>query len=218
MQEGLQEIFTFHFGGYGWQAGLCRALILVAPPWISYFICLLLSYDVFVRMRGNTWKRGEFLLNQMFAVGMQALPLMFVVMGIEFIYLSPKGVPVAFAAAYFSRTLCMRGKMKLSRSAPEALTTGELRDRVFALAKKAGVGIKQIFILGAGRDQVANAYAAKNNVVMFTDYLLTTLSKREVDAVTAHELSHLQHRHPMKLGMMLMGVIISPSLFRIGWK
>ncbi len=218
MREGLQEALAFHFGAHTWQAGLSNAVILIAPPWTSYFICLTLSYAVFVRMRGNQWKRGEFLLNQMFTVGMQALPLMFVLMAIELVFSFPKGAVAAFVAAYGSRILCVRGKMALSRTAPEALTTGELRDRVFGLAQKAKVNIKQIFVLGAGRDQMANAFAVKNNMVMFTDYLLQKLSKKEVDAVAAHELSHLQHRHPAKLGFMILGVIFSPSLFHYSWR
>jgi hypothetical protein len=39
---------------------------------------------------------------------------------------------------------------------------------------------------------------------MLTDYLLQHLSRREVDAVVAHEVAHLKHRHPRLLGIAFL--------------
>jgi hypothetical protein len=39
---------------------------------------------------------------------------------------------------------------------------------------------------------------------MLTDYLLQHLSRREVDAVVAHEVAHLKHRHPRLLGVAFL--------------
>ena len=90
--------------------------------------------------------------------------------------------------------VCLHAKIKVSGAGPEALTTGELRDRVFEMAKRASVKIKQVFVLGSSRMQVANAYATGAQTVMFTDYLLQRLTKREVDAIAGHELTHLRHQ------------------------
>ena len=129
-------------------------------------------------------------------VAAQFLPLMFFCCALDFISSSGKLVAILMLAAYVSRVLCLRAKIKISGVAPEALTTGELRDRVFEMAKRATVQIKQVFVVSAGRMQIANAYATGAQTVMFTDYLLQRLNKREVDAIAGHELSHLRHGHP----------------------
>jgi Zn-dependent protease with chaperone function len=142
---------------------------------------------------------------------------MFFFGAIDFLHAAPKGAVLLFVAAYFSRVICVRGAVKMSGSAPEALTTGELRDRIFELAKKAGVEIKHLFVLSAGKSQIANAFAAKSGIVMFTDYLLQRMTKREVDAIAGHELTHLRLGHPKKLGLILVGAVLAPTLFRVSW-
>jgi len=217
VRQGLENLIAFRFGDVEWQAALARTAVTMIPPWFVYLLCLAFSYEVFVQVRGNRWKRHEFLLNQICTLGAQFFPLMFIFSAIDFLRAAPKISVVLFGAAYFSRVLCVRGAAAVSGSAPEALTTGELRDRIFQLAAKAGVKIKHVFVLSAGKSQVANAFAAKSSIVIFTDYLLQRMSKREVDAITGHELTHLRLGHPRKLGLTLLVAILSPTLFRGCW-
>jgi Zn-dependent protease with chaperone function len=92
---------------------------------------------------------------------------------------------------------------------PQALLMGELRDRIFAMAKQVGVQLKQVYILPARQIRIANAFAGRGNQILLTDYLVENLSQREVDAVVAHELTHLQHSHP---GLWLILSISAPIL------
>ena len=208
---------AFRLPDTGWQPAIARTLVIIVPPWLVYLLCLFLSYKVFVQFRGNQWTRREFMVERSLDVGAQFLPLMFFCCALNFINTSPKFLVVLLLAAYVSRVLCLRAKIKVSGVAPEALTTGELRDRVFELAKRAAVKIKQVFVLSAGRMQIANAFATSAQTVMFTDYLLQRLTKREVHAIAGHELSHLRHGHPKKLGLTMIGVILFPSIFRGTW-
>jgi len=217
LRQGVQDLIAFRLPAGGWQSAVANTLVVMVPPWLVYLLCLFLSYKVFVQLRGNLWTRREFMLERSLEVGAQFLPLMFFFSALDFLKTSAKVTVVLMLAAYISRVLCLRAKIKVSRVAPEALTTGELRDRVFELAKRAGVNIKQVFVLGAGRAQIANAYATGAKAVMFTDYLLERLTKREVDAIAGHELSHLRHGHPKKLGLTLIAVILSPAIFRGLW-
>ena len=93
---------------------------------------------------------------------------------------------------------------------PNALTVGELRDRIFALAGQAGVKVQQVYVLPAGKGRLANAFAMRGNNVLITDYLLEHLSKREIDAIMAHELAHLKRRDPGKLRGALVLFIATP--------
>jgi heat shock protein HtpX len=216
-RQGLQDLIAFRLPDSGWQPAVARTLVIIVPPWIVYLLCLFLSYKVFVQFRGNQWTRRQFMVERSLDVGAQFLPIMFFCCALNFINTSPKFLAVLLLAAYVSRVLCVRAKIKVSGVAPEALTTGELRDRIFEIAKRATVKIKQVFVVSAGRMQTANAFATSAQTVMFTDYLLHRLTKREVDAVAGHELSHLRHGHPMKLGLAMGGVILFPSIFRGIW-
>lgn len=217
LRQGVQDLIAFRLPAGGWQSAVANTLVVMVPPWLVYLLCLFLSYKVFVRLRGNQWKRHEFMLERSLEVGAQFLPFTFFFCALDFLNTSPKVMVVLMLAAYFSRVLCLRGKIRVSGVAPEALTTGELRDRIFELAKRASVNIKQVFVMGAGRAQVANAYATGAHTVMFTDYLLQRLTKREVDAIAGHELSHLRYGHPKKLAFTMVGVILFPSIFRGMW-
>jgi hypothetical protein len=50
-------------------------------------------------------------------------------------------------------------------------------------------------VLRVAKEPIANAYAFRRQEVWLTDYLLTHLSCREVDAIVAHELAHLRRDH-----------------------
>jgi Zn-dependent protease with chaperone function len=217
LRQGLQDMAAFRLPASGWQPAVAHTLIAMVPPWFVYLLCLFVSYEVFVRLRGQQSTRGKFLQERSLEVAAQFLPLMFFVLALEFVMQATKVFVLLMLAAYIARVLCNRARVKIGKAAPEALTTGELRDRVFELAKRAGVKIQQVFVVDAGRAKTANAAATSANTVMFTDYLLQRLSKREVDAVAGHELSHLRYRHPKKLGMTMMGVIFLPVIFHATW-
>jgi Zn-dependent protease with chaperone function len=48
---------------------------------------------------------------------------------------------------------------------------------------------------------MANAFARKGNVISFTDFLLQRMTRREVNYVLGHEMTHLKLGHPGKLAM-----------------
>jgi Zn-dependent protease with chaperone function len=210
-RQGLQDWSSFAFSP-GWATTLLDIAVMIGPAFVIYFACLSLSYPLHLHLRGTTWTRREFLLQQLINAGVQAFPLLFFVAAIESIAKNPNAAASYFLLALLSWFVLRNLQMRVSKSYPHALTTGELRDRVFALANKARVKVTQIFVLPTGKGQVANAYAAGNGVIMFTDYLLQHLSKREVEAVAAHEIAHLQLGHVKKRGLALYAALMLPAL------
>jgi len=196
----------------GWVATLLDAVIVIGPAFLVYFACIAVSYPLHVHLRGTSWTRREFLLEQLVNVGAQALPLMFFLAAIANITKSGNAAGTFFLFALVSWMVFRTLKMRVSKSYPHSLTRGELRDKVFELAKKAGVRIQQIFVLPTGKSQIANAFAAGNGVVMFTDYLLQHLTKREVEGVAAHEIAHLQLGHVKKRTLTLLGALMLPPM------
>lgn len=88
---------------------------------------------------------------------------------------------------------------------PQALTTGPLRERITELAARAGTAVHHVHVLGAESVRMANAFALRGGRVLLTDHLLSQLSRREVDAIVAHELAHLKESHPLQLQLALLG-------------
>jgi Zn-dependent protease with chaperone function len=210
-RQRLQEWVAFS-SLPAWEAAFLDASVVIIPAFLVYFACVALSYPLHVQLRGRSWKKREFLIQQLATVGAQALPLMFFLGAISSISKNGAASAGLFISAYLSWIICHNIRLRLTRAYPFALTTGELRDRVFDLAKKAGVEVRQIFVLPTGKGQVANAYASGAQVVMFTDYLLERLTKREVDGVAAHELSHLRYKHVPKRLAAFYCALVLPAL------
>lgn len=85
-------------------------------------------------------------------------------------------------------------KPAVTELVPQALSVGELRDRIFELAGRAGVPLREIYVLPAARLRLANAYALEADRILLTDFLLAHFTRREVAAIAAHEIEHLQQK------------------------
>ena len=80
-----------------------------------------------------------------------------------------------------------------ARSRVRQLVSGEIKERVSAMAAKAGCPQVKIYVSYSTRSDTANAFALPGKCIFLTAPLIRRLSKREVDAVAAHELSHFRH-------------------------
>jgi Zn-dependent protease with chaperone function len=90
--------------------------------------------------------------------------------------------------------LCRRAWNRTrARSSIRQLTAGELKERISALAARAGHPQIKAYVSFSTNSQVANAFALPGRTIFLTAPLIRLLSKREVDAVAAHELSHMRH-------------------------
>jgi Zn-dependent protease with chaperone function len=210
-RQTLQDWSAFTTTSEWWSA-LLGAVVVIGPAFTVYFLCIAVSYPLHVQLRGATWTRREFFQQQLAQVGAQVLPLMFLLGAIGTMTTSFHTSMVLLAFTYVSWLVCQNLRLRLTKSYPQALTTGELRDRVFELAKRAGVEVNQIFILPTGKGQIANAFASKSRIVMFTDYLLQHLTKREVDGVAAHEVMHLQRHHVGKRVVAFYCALMLPAI------
>lgn len=200
-------------GFSGFKAATADVAIAVLPAFLVYLLCISLSYPVHAQLRGSQWTRREFFYRQLITVGAQAVPLMLVCSALQILGRQSELGVALLVLSFITLQIFVTLKLRVIKEFPQPLTTGELRDRIFALAAKVGIGVTQIFVVPASKGQVANAYAARNRIVMFTDYLLEHLNKREVDGVAAHELGHLRHKHPAKLTFVFIGAIFLPYYF-----
>ena len=180
------------------------------PPVLILVLCQTLFHPVCRRVRGLTWTPGDLARQTAYPIAALCLPILLVIIGVTAIGEEPRLSVLLFAGAYAGRIVCVRRSARASGMTLHALTTGELRDRVFELADRAGVRLQQLYILPAARSRTANAFATTGNRVGLTDTLLQHLSRREVDAVVAHELAHLRQRHvPLQtIAFVAIGALI----------
>jgi STE24 endopeptidase len=82
------------------------------------------------------------------------------------------------------------------------LDDAELKDRIYALAKRCDFGLSNVFVMdGSKRSGHGNAYFTgfgKNKRIVFFDTLLKQLNPEQTEAVLAHELGHYHHKHVIK--------------------
>ena len=194
------------FAPAAWARAPLGFLILLVPPGLLNFLATLTSQPVQAQVRGSEWTVREVAIQAALGQALIILPLGFFLAGMGSLFNAEDQRPAVIwlFIAFFSYVLIARVLAKSRDYNPYALATGELRDRIFSLAGIAGVKLQQIYLLPTSKARIANAYARTGNSVILTDYLLQHLSKREVDAVVAHEITHLQRRHPRWLSITLL--------------
>ncbi len=196
-QLGMALIFAIGGEPFGhvWY-DLLRNSVWGVVPVITVLLSSAIVHPAATRIRGQHLTLVESLTRTAGSLGMVVLPgcLLFTALKAvfsenwrAFVLLSAAACSIFFVIAKWLRDL--------QGGTPQPLTHGELRDRVFQLARQAGVDLRQLFIMTTGKDRMANAFSVGKQDVMITDYLIEKLSKREVDAIIGHELSHLKGGH-----------------------
>jgi Zn-dependent protease with chaperone function len=121
-------------------------------------------------------------------------------------------------AIYITYAWALRRMLDLT---PNAISTGELRDRVAELAKRVRVAAPLVSLLPSGRSQLANAFAVPGRGVWLSESLLRNFSRREVDAIVAHELAHFRQfrrrRSPGQRGpafwLFYVGLVVAGMVY-----
>ena len=98
----------------------------------------------------------------------------------------------------------------------EPLASGELRDRILALAKQIGFKSSGIFLMdGSKRSAHSNAYftgiGRAKRIVLF-DTLIEQMSIEQGLAVLAHEMGHYKMKHVRRM-MLMQGLILFVGLY-----
>jgi Zn-dependent protease with chaperone function len=184
-----------------------QAALLAGPPALVFLISHTLSRPVLAHVRELALSRREAVEEALGYLLVGLVPLALMILGWTAISSGIGAWSACFGGAVAAGILGRRLLVRSTGQLPHALTVGELRDRIFALAGKVRVKLQGVYILSASRRRLANAFATSGNTVILTDYLLANLSKREAEAVVAHELAHLRYRHPLLLGLAVMAVI-----------
>ena len=202
-------------------ANFLALLFFWLPPILAVVLCQTLFQPVYSAVRGIEWTRAELASQMVYSLGASFLPLLLMTYGLTGIFSnqSVQGFVFSLFLAFACAIFFGRRMRRLLQLSPNALTTGELRDRVFFLASRLRVKLQQVYLLPPSKSRLANAFARSGSSILLTHYLLSHLTRREVDAVVAHELAHVKHDHPRLLGFALMGgfVAVAVLYFAYPW-
>ena len=183
--------------------------IFFLPAALLYLCCIAISHRVFVEVKKAQYTWPQFLAEHSLTLAQTIVPIACFSAALR-LHVGSKAFAVMIFAAYASAVFIRRLRIKFTKNYPSMALAGELRDRVFEFAKRLGVKLQHVVILPAQRTQVANAFASPSNTVIFTDFLLDRMSKREVDAIAGHELTHLKRGHPAKLTLAMLAACFAP--------
>jgi Zn-dependent protease with chaperone function len=173
---------------------LSPAAWLLAPPALVMALCDGWEVVTLARLQGLAWRPGTWLGRLVYR---NLLPCSFVVLAIW--EAGAERVPLGllwYAAAYLSYILLARlsRMLDLLFLTGQRLRSGELHDRIVAVAAEQGVPLDRLTVAATESRRLANAAAMLGNDVLLTDYLVQQLTTREVVALVAHELAHLRMR------------------------
>ncbi len=202
----LVEILRFLSAGTRiapiWDYAITPTVVNWFPPAIIWVLCFALSHPVQEKLRGLKWTRRELAMQGVYSFCASLLPLALFLTGLSAIANGSFRVGVLWMVTAFTvAIIASRSRQKFLGMQPQALTTGDLRDRAFAMAQQLGVKLQQVYVIPSGKGQMANAFARQGNVISFTDFLLQRMTRREVNYVLGHEMTHLKLGHPGKLAM-----------------
>jgi len=95
-------------------------------------------------------------------------------------------------------------RFRAARGTSQPLGEGPLMDSVRQLAVRAGTQVKAVKLILSGSTPAA--FAGRDNTILLSYGLLRELSRSEVDAIVAHEISHLRHRHMKVISVALAAI------------
>jgi len=138
-------------------------MLTILPPALIGAAAELMTYPVVQRVRGLDLPRKRFAIDSFRGRVWLTVPaaLMWTGFRSEPISKQDSSVSMIFMAGGWLALVFCQGFWLRRRMAetftPHALSVGELRDRAFAIAEKAGVKLSQIFVYSIARWRLANA-------------------------------------------------------------
>ena len=182
------------------------APLCFGPPVLAEFFYQLASRDLVEQVRRTRWTAREIAGQVFWKLIAGMFP--FVALGIAIFTATIseyRAAAIAAGLAIWAFLLGSGRQWKANGITFRDLATGELRDRTFELAQRAGVKLRSLALMRSERGLLMNAFAALGGGVLIAEDLVQALPRDEVDAILAHELGHLKHRHA--IGLLAAAVI-----------
>jgi Zn-dependent protease with chaperone function len=205
----LSDLIAFFFLPYGTRViQFVVVFFYFVPLIVAMFLCHFASARIYRHVHVVDWSPRQVVRRVIWLNVFSLMPLFLLVLIINALGQSLRQAALYGVVGYIVWLVLNHGVTQVWGSKLHALTSGDLRDRIFELASQAGVLLRQIYVLPEDRAQLSNAFARSDDSVMISASLIKNLSRREVDAIMAHEIGHLKDKHPQTSNTMMLVVMI----------
>jgi len=170
------------------QRPLAPLLILMAPPLLVVWVGSRLAAFRYARLMPDGLS-VEYYRRILFWSGAAATCVASTFLSI--LLMTFENAPSSLVLALVLAIACVLRIRSIGRGGSHPLADGDLRKRIFELAARAGVKLRNVSILTSPTPRPPAAFAARWGLILLNQGLLRSLSRREVDAVVCHELSHI---------------------------
>ncbi len=209
------DIYYFHllalirhwFGA--WPFPYTRQLFGILPLLIGMLGTYLAYYEIERRVHGSFLSRRGYLQLRLKFLLLPVLPLVIYLSILDVIQLLPLQVRIFFIRHPYLGMfiLLLLLLVAYARSADilqliwpaRPLPPCPMRTQLDMLAERTGIRFRDILIWQTRSAQIANAAVTglfpRSRYILITDRLLECLNVNEIEAVVAHEMGHLKHKH-----------------------
>ena len=186
----------FLLNGSSYAVVLQLALLLVQAILVQ-LICTVASGAVLSRLSGQRWVLPVTIKHAFWHEPLNIWPLLLLLAGVASLILYNEFVlgAICLAAAYGTRQLLLYLWFHFQDLHRYALPAGELRTSILELAEKAGVKLKEAYLLPAAEGRLSGANLIRGRRLFVSEAMLHFLQKSETEAVLTRAFVHERRYH-----------------------
>ena len=177
-------------------AVVLQLTMLLIPAILVQLICTVASGAVLSRVSGQRWVLPVTIKHAFWHEPLNIWPLLLLLAGVASLVLYNEFVlgPICLAAAYGTRQVLLYLWFRFQDLSRYELPPGELRTSILELAEKAGVTLKEVYLLPSAEGRLSGAYMIRGRRLLVSEAMLHFLQKQETEAVLVRAFVH-EHRH-----------------------
>lgn len=199
-------------GGAVTFAGL--AAILFVPPALAVVLARAVAAPVFACVPEVGWTRSVVLRRALFGQAALVVPLIVLAAGIGFLLTGHPGRAALTALAALLTSFVLLVVWISQRGRPTILLTqGPVRDRAYELAEDATQKLRGMVLVGPSEWRLLGTLGMIGELIHVTPPVLEQLSRRQVDALLAHELTYLGRKNGRMGWHYGVGVVVLWALW-----
>lgn len=193
---------------------LLQLAFYLVPPVLVQFVATVASGAVLARVRGEPQVLPVTARHAFWHEPVNVLPLLCLLAGVASLALFDEWLlgAACLAVAYASHVVLVWIWFHFQALRRYELPSGDLRSNILALAQKAGVKLKGIYLLPASEGRLASPLMFRRGRLLLSDVMIRALRPGEVEAVLAREFVHIRRHHR---DLVLGGVVLAlPIIYR----
>ncbi len=204
----------FLLNGDSANAVALQLAMLLVPAILVQLICTVASGGVLARVSGRRWVVPVTLKHAFWHEPVNIWPLLLLLAGVASLALYNEFVlgSICLVAAYGSRVVLLRLWFRFQDLRRYELPAGELRSSILELAQKAGLTLKEVYLLPSAEGRLGGPYMIRGQRLFVSEAMLHFLEKRETEAVLARAFVH-QRRHHYDIIVALAATAL-PVIYR----